>query len=112
MRPEIKQYFALALVLVGLLVLCAGVDMLMRGAWRIDISSYLPTKGGEFERYANQVIETCKKESYPPACYDREIPKLMDKGLSMEDVFTVTSHIQQKTNGYFFCHVLGHNLSA
>lgn len=112
MRPEIKQYIALGIVLVGIIVLCAGVDMLMRGAWHFTLPSQLSGKQGEYERYANVVMENCKKESYPPSCYDREIPKLLDKGLTMEDAFAITSIIQQRTNGYFFCHVLGHNLAG
>ncbi len=61
---------------------------------------------------ANRLITTCSRETYPPACYDREIPKLMDKGLSMEEAFEVARIIQEKTGDYYFCHVLGHNLSA
>ncbi|KND48243.1 MAG: hypothetical protein AB199_04415 [Parcubacteria bacterium C7867-004] len=69
-------------------------------------------KNDTLTRYAEEVMKTCEKSSYAPACYDEEIPKLMDRGLTMEQSFEVTSLIQDKTNGYFFCHVLGHNLSA
>ena len=62
--------------------------------------------------YATEIEATCKTEPYRPTCYDREIPKLMDTGLSMEDTFTVTRLVQEKDDSYFYCHVLGHNLSA
>jgi hypothetical protein len=62
-------------------------------------------------QYAQEVIITCSKESDRPICYDKEIPKLMDK-ISMEDAFKVTAIVQAKDSSYPFCHVLGHNLSA
>ncbi len=66
----------------------------------------------ELQKYADEVMATCASNSYPPSCYDTEIPKLMDRGLTMEDAFKVTSLIQDKVDNYFYCHVLGHNLSA
>ncbi len=65
----------------------------------------------ELNNYADQIIEACKSERYHPACYDREIPKLMDS-ISMEDTFKVTEIIQGKDSSYPFCHTLGHELSA
>lgn len=64
------------------------------------------------ERYASEVIDTCSVDTYPPRCYDIEIPKLMDRGVSMEDAFKVTTIIQNRVHDYYYCHVLGHNLSA
>jgi hypothetical protein len=61
--------------------------------------------------YANKIIKICEKERFHPACYDREIPKLMKK-ISMEDAFRVTSIIQFKDSSYPFCHVLAHNLAG
>ncbi len=77
-----------------------------------ELPTNLFTKKEPLEVYAKEVMEICARESYPPKCYDLEIPKLMDRGLTMEEGFQVTSLIQEKTNGYFFCHVLGHNLAA
>ncbi len=62
-------------------------------------------------KYAEEIIEICKNESFRPTCYDKEIPKLMDK-ISMEEAFKVTAVIQSKDNTYPYCHVLGHELSA
>jgi len=61
---------------------------------------------------AKIVMEACKEEVYRPACYDKEIPKVMDRGLSFEDSFKVTSLVQERDSSYWYCHVLGHNLSA
>lgn len=65
-----------------------------------------------FARYADEIIKTCSDASYVPSCYDAEIPKLMDRGISMEDAFHVTALIQAKDSRYWYCHVLGHELSA
>ena len=62
--------------------------------------------------YAKKVIEKCSSEEHRSSCYDKEIPKLMDK-IIFEDTFRVT-RIVQKHEGdkYAYCHILGHNLSA
>ncbi len=65
----------------------------------------------DLNTYANQIIQTCKSDRYHPACYDKEIPKLMDS-ISMEDAFKVTAIIQSKDSSYPFCHTLGHELAA
>lgn len=62
-------------------------------------------------KYADEVINKCKDDRYRPACYDQEIPKLMDE-ISMEDAFKVTFAIQGKDDVYPYCHVLAHELSA
>jgi hypothetical protein len=59
--------------------------------------------------YADKVITSCSKKNRA-ACYDREIPKLMDY-ISMEDAFEVAKIVQKKDTEYLYCHVLGHNLS-
>ncbi len=63
------------------------------------------------EEYAEYVFQKCSSESYRPTCYDEEIPKLMDF-ISFEDAFVVVSLIQEKYDGYWYCHVLGHKLAA
>ncbi|MDP3725912.1 MAG: hypothetical protein Q8R36_01810 [bacterium] len=70
------------------------------------------SKNNTFENYAAAIFKACEKETHRPPCYDREIPKLMDVGFSMEDAFAVTRLVQEKDDSYFYCHVLGHNLSA
>lgn len=63
------------------------------------------------EQYADRVIAICAESNYRPACYDKEIPQLMQQ-ISMEDAFKVTSVVQSKDKVYAYCHVLGHELSA
>jgi hypothetical protein len=68
------------------------------------------TKDSRFLRYAQQILASCQSAGYKPTCYDREIPKLLDK-LTMEEAFAVTRHIQEEDPSYLSCHVLGHYLS-
>ena len=63
------------------------------------------------EAAAETIIATCAQESYAPSCYDKEIPKLMDEGYSMEQAFAVTQ-VARKDPSYQYCHVLGHYLAA
>lgn len=66
----------------------------------------------KLDAYADEVIASCADDQYRPGCYDLEIPKLMDRGLSMEEAFVVTRIVQSKDDVYTYCHVLGHYLSA
>lgn len=61
--------------------------------------------------YADDVIRRCKDEPYRPACYDKEIPKLMDV-LTMEEAFEVAQAVIEKDQSYLHCHVLGHYLAG
>ena len=61
--------------------------------------------------HADKILQTCATTRYRPACYDEEIPKLMD-AVSMEDAFEVTRLVQDRDTAYTYCHVLGHALSA
>jgi len=60
--------------------------------------------------YADGVVKKCQGVAYAPSCYDREIPKLMDR-ISMEEAFEVTRLVQEKDKRYLYCHVLAHNVS-
>ncbi len=100
-----NPYIQLAVIVVVLAVFF-GVSEVMSGNF------FFVSSEQKLERLADGVIASCSKDSYPPSCYDKEIPLLMDKGLSMEEAFGVTTVIQNKVSNYFYCHVLGHNLSA
>src|SRR3989344_4799906 len=63
-------------------------------------------------RLARAVVEECKKENYRPLCYEKKVPALMDRGLSMEGAYAVTRKIQTLDSDYHYCHVLAHNISA
>lgn len=74
---------------------------------------YLTTSFGDrFEAAATRMIKVCEDSAHRPSCYDKEIPKLMDEGFSMEEVFDVTRLVQERDPTYQYCHVLGHELSA
>lgn len=101
-----KHLFVGLAALVALLGALFGISEVLSG------NVFFVSEEKKFERLADEVIRICSKESYAPKCYDEEIPKLMDRGVSMEQAFQVTSRIQDKVSDYFYCHVLGHNLSA
>lgn len=68
--------------------------------------------GKSLEVYASEVIAKCEHSEYRPTCYDEEIPKFMDMGVSMEDAFAVTGIVQGRDKSFAYCHVLGHKLAA
>ena len=98
----------LTLLLVFSLIVVAELIFLFEG-------NLIPKDGGldnsSLIKYADDIIKLCAGERYHPACYDREIPKLMDF-ISMEEAFKVTKIVQSKDSAYPYCHVLGHELSA
>ena len=66
------------------------------------------------KEYTKTVLGQCKNSTYPPDCYDKQIPHLMDppSTISMEEAFEITRIIQKSDPRYLYCHVLGHNVSA
>lgn len=107
---DVKRNALTLVVLLAVVGAIFGADYFLRSGF--SLASLVPSNQKVFEAYADQVMEVCKSAKYQPTCYDIELPKLLDKGVSMEDIYTVTSIIQKRTNDYFFCHVLGHNLAA
>lgn len=102
-----KKIFLSLMILLSLLLL-VEVSFLLRG----NVFEGLKTNNdATLNRYAEDIIKLCANERYHPGCYDREIPKLMDK-ISMPDTFKVTGIIQAKDSTYPYCHVLGHELAA
>lgn len=99
-----KPTVTFVVLVVALLVLLGGISVVEGG--------FVFFGKKNLERHAADVVRICSKDSYPPKCYDEEIPKLMDRGLSMEEAFEVTVLIQDRVSDYFYCHVLGHNVSA
>lgn len=94
-------------IVIKILLIVVGVEI---GVLAFVQSASLD-KNTSFQAYASRVVEICSGESYRPACYDREIPKLLDK-VSLEEVFLITRLVQAKDDEYWYCHVLGHNVSA
>ncbi len=60
---------------------------------------------------ARAVLENCQRSNYHPTCYEKEIPKLMER-ISMEEAFAVAKLVQGADSTYNYCHVLGHDLAA
>jgi len=106
MKDTIRKFFVPIILLLAVLSVYAVTtsgDTFFRSTWQGERT---------FEEIASEIFEECAKRNYPPSCYDEEIPKLMDQGLTMEEAFQVTALVQEKDQNYFYCHVLGHNLSA
>ena len=68
------------------------------------------------EGYASRIFDACAKQTYPRSCYDTEIPKLMDQGLTMQQSFAVLSRVVTLTehtpSPYYFCHIPAHEIAA
>src|SRR3989344_1241885 len=88
-----------------------GIATLLTLAVGIAALAILTVRGDAFAREATRVVEICADAENRPLCYDKEIPKLMDEGLSMEETFAVTRIVQDFDPTYVYCHVLGHILS-
>lgn len=63
----------------------------------------------DIDTAAAHAIDICSKEQDRVACYEREIPLLMNT-LSLEEVFEVIRAIREKDSSYQFCHVAAHKL--
>lgn len=75
------------------------------------LNTILPKKVETFSQLTSEVLSKCRTSSYTPSCYDKEIPKLLDR-ISMEEAFKITKKIQSIDSKYFYCHVLAHNIAA
>ena len=64
-----------------------------------------------FDALAQEILDACKDAPYRPSCYDEEIPK-KTVGFMLADSFEVTKIVQREDQNYWYCHVLGHELSA
>lgn len=92
------------------IVICLGI-IIGAELWMIRYDPQPIDKKNELNILASQIIQKCKSDSNRPSCYDKEIPKLMDR-ISMEEAFGVTREVQNRDKSYQYCHVLGHELSA
>jgi hypothetical protein len=92
-------------VLLLLVMFCVILFALLGKHMKV---SFTPTS------FAKQIVAICKNKNHSNLCYEKEIPKLMDKpySLSMENAFQVARQVQIADTSYNFCHVLGHKLSA
>ncbi len=94
-----------ALVLIAVSLLWGQIFLL--GAFKIPmIAPYAA------HAEAMRISVLCANAKYPNLCYDQEIPKLMDAGLSMEDAFSVTRALVARVPSYAYCHVVAHALGT
>ncbi len=79
------------------------------------IQGILPVTFQSDSVLAQGEVRACKEsatEAEKELCYEKSIPHLMDKGLSMERTFAVVRLIQQIDAGYQSCHVLAHLITG
>ena len=74
-------------------------------------TKFEPVKKLSLQKLADGIIYKCKGNPQKDVCYEEEIPKL-NKKISMEEAFAVTSLIQEKDLEFPYCHVLGHKLAS
>lgn len=86
-------------VLIALPILFYRASAFLPVAWQTDTM---------IARSAAGVCKTSTNEAEKELCYEKSVPKLMDKGLSMERMFSVVRIIQTIDAGYQSCHVLAH----
>lgn len=99
-------------IAVGMLLAFIVFESVVYFQYKFDNLNFpSQTSDQTLQQYADKVLAACAGSSYHPACYDKQIPVLMNR-MSMEDAFKVTRLIQAKDSSYPYCHVLGHELSA
>ena len=99
----IKSIRKHAVLLVGLSAVLLGISFFVR--------AYLPVALQSDRMLARSEVEDCTAsttEKQKELCYEKNIPRLMDQGLSMERTFAVVRLVQDIDPGYQSCHVLAH----
>ena len=75
----------------------------------------LPPSLQSDEALAREEVFLCRGsvgEEKKEICYQKNVPQLMDQGLSMERAFTVLMRVLTLDPGYQSCHVLAHLLAS
>ena len=99
---RIPYLAALSVVLVALPILHSIAPAFLPITWQSD------------SMIARSEVAACKgntTEADKEICYEKNVPKLMDAGLSMERTFAVVRLIQDIDAGYQSCHVLAHRIT-
>lgn len=81
----------------------------------LGIRAFLPMLFQSNDVLAQREVDRCRGstgEAKKELCYEKNVPTLMDKGLSMEHTFAVVTLIQQMDRGYQSCHVLAHMIAS
>lgn len=95
-----------ALLFFVLFVSVSSLVFLSRGLLPLALQSDAFIARGEVS-----VCKTSSTEADKEACYEKNVPKLIEAGLSMERTFSVVRNIQAIDSGYQSCHVLAHIIS-
>ncbi len=98
-RKHATALFCIFVILLGLLLI---------------LQAHLPTSLQGNRMLARAEVDTCatapdadKKE----LCYEEHVPRLVDRGLSMERTFAIVRLIQDIDSGYQSCHGLAHRIT-
>lgn len=73
------------------------------------IPLYFLSRNTDVAAAASEVMSACSQEAAKPACYEREVPKLLGS-FTLEEVFSIVRFIREGDPSYQFCHVLAHQL--
>lgn len=99
----IRKHAVLLLALVSVLL---GASFFVR--------AHLPVVFQSDRMLARNEVQACiasTNEEQKELCYEKNVPRLIDEGLSMERAFTVVRLIQDIDPGYQSCHVLAHRIT-
>jgi hypothetical protein len=94
------------------------LSVLLVGGLIFSAKSYLPAANQptNLRVYAQEILAKCPRVdggSSQLACYNREIPLLMDtRHISMEEAFAVIKLVQEKDDTFWYCHVASHIIVA
>jgi len=97
-----KKYVGILFLIIALL----GLALFL-----INKREFFKKDSKDVSEFATEVLATCATKSSPTDCYNKEIPKLMDR-LSMKDAFAVTKVVVEKDPQFGYCHTLAHKLSG
>lgn len=62
-------------------------------------------------REAKRIQGICASELHPTFCYEKEIPKIVDHGRSMEEGFALIKAVQEVDSSFIYCHIAAHGLA-
>ena len=96
-----------------LLIGIGGIVIL--GAIVSIVSAFLPARLQSDESLAREQVALCRGsigEEKKEICYQKTVPTLMDRGLSMERTFAVLTQLLKLDHTYQSCHVLSHLITS
>lgn len=80
----------------------------------LEIKFFSRNTNNNLTNLASNIIKKCSVAKYKPACYDREIPKIVQApySLSLQNAFKVLKEVQEKDRSYAYCHLAAHYLAG